>query len=73
MVAPALPFLKLGSLLVKQITKPLASRLKIEAGKNKKFANICVFVGQKSHYVYSRYTVVTSLLDLKTIGNSNWL
>jgi hypothetical protein len=52
-----LPFLKLGSLLVKQIGKPLASRLRIEAGKRPKFANLCTKAGQWQHYISSRITV----------------
>jgi len=55
MVAPAaLPLLKLGGLLVKQITKPLASRLRIEAAKRKNVGVVCSYIGQKYHYLSSR-------------------
>ena len=55
MVAPAaLPLLKLGGLFVKQITKPLTSRLRIEAAKRKRVGYVCSYIGQKYHYLSSR-------------------
>ncbi len=52
-----IPFLKLGSLLVKQITKPLTSRLRVEASRRPQFAKICTATGQHFNYVMSRVTV----------------
>lgn len=55
-----LPFLKLGSLLLKTITKPLSSRLKFEAQRRPKFQAMCGWVGQWSHYVFTRINVFAS-------------
>eukprot|EP01038_Epipyxis_sp_PR26KG_P005329 gene5329-7395_t len=55
-----LPLLKLAGLLVKQIAKPLAGRLKIEAGTNPSFKSFVVNVGQRVHEVLSRANVLVS-------------
>ena len=41
-----LPLLKLGTLALKTLSKPIASRLKAEAGKHPKFRNIIVNMAQ---------------------------
>jgi len=49
--------LKLGSLFVKTITKPLASRLKVLAEGDTKFRTICHSYGQFHHNIESRITL----------------
>jgi len=60
MAAAGLPLLKLGTLFVKTISKPLASRLKIEAQKRPLLGRMCQGVGDGIHYMYSRGNVVAS-------------
>lgn len=55
-----LPLLKLSSLFIKALSKPLATRLKIEAGRSPKFHEASVHVGQASHYLSSRLNVFAS-------------
>lgn len=58
----ALPVLKLAGLLVKQIAKPLAARMKIESAKHPKgrLAELCVSTGQAAHQLGSRLNVLAS-------------
>ena len=55
-----LPLLKLSSLLLKTITKPLSSRLKFESQRRPKFQAACASVGQASHYASTRVNVFAS-------------
>jgi len=54
-----LQYLALSSVL-KTIAKPLASRLKLEAGRSQTFRTGCVSFGQISHYVNTRVNVIAS-------------
>lgn len=55
-----LPLLKLSSLLIKTISKPLATRLKFEASRLPAFYDASVRAGQASHYMSSRVNVFAS-------------
>lgn len=55
-----LPLLKLSSLLIKTISKPLATRLKFEASRLPAFYKASVRAGQASHYMSSRINVFAS-------------
>eukprot|EP00262_Sarcandra_glabra_P008551 TRINITY_DN22089_c0_g1_i1.p1 TRINITY_DN22089_c0_g1~~TRINITY_DN22089_c0_g1_i1.p1 ORF type:complete len:170 (+),score=43.36 TRINITY_DN22089_c0_g1_i1:198-707(+) len=44
-----LPFVKLGTLALKTLCKPIASRLKKEAGKHSKFRNYIINIAQTNH------------------------
>ncbi|XAR66519.1 hypothetical protein NMG60_11012788 [Bertholletia excelsa] len=44
-----LPFLKLGTLLLKTLSKPIASRLKQQAGLHPKFRQLIVNIAQANH------------------------
>jgi hypothetical protein len=55
-----LPLLKLSSLLIKTISKPLATRLKFEATRSPAFHRAGVYCGQTSHYLSSRINVFAS-------------
>ncbi|CAM8991452.1 hypothetical protein QQ045_007302 [Rhodiola kirilowii] len=44
-----LPLLKLGTLAVRTISKPLAAKLKQQAGKHPKFRNFIISIAQKNH------------------------
>ena len=55
-----LPLLKLSSLLIKTISKPLGTRLKFEASRFPTFYKASVSVGQTSHYLSSRINVFAS-------------
>ncbi|KAL7212986.1 hypothetical protein ACSBR2_015647 [Camellia fascicularis] len=44
-----LPLLKLGTLVLKTLSKPIASRLKKEAGKHPKFRKVIVDMAQANH------------------------
>ncbi|KAK4399169.1 UNVERIFIED_CONTAM: OPA3-like protein [Sesamum calycinum] len=46
-----LPLLKLGTLALKTLSKPIAARLKKEAGLHPKFRNIIVSVAQANHRI----------------------
>ncbi|KAG8385498.1 hypothetical protein BUALT_Bualt03G0051600 [Buddleja alternifolia] len=46
-----LPLLKLGTLALKTLSKPIAARLKKEAGLHPKFRNIIVSIAQANHRV----------------------
>lgn len=52
-----LPVLKLAGLLVKTISKPFTSRLKVEAQKRERVGNFVASVGQSIHYVTTRINV----------------
>ena len=67
MVAPvAFPLAKLGVLLVKQISKPLAKRFANRAKSNKLFRNwVCIPTGQMFHYVETRVKLASLDLVLK--------
>ena len=47
----ALPVLKLGTLALKTLSKPIASRLKQQAGLHPKFRNFIVSIAQANHRV----------------------
>lgn len=55
-----LPLLKLSSLFIKALSKPLATRLKVEAGRSPRFHESSVHVGQAAHYFSSRLNVFAS-------------
>mmetsp|Transcript_2739 Transcript_2739/g.4217 ORF Transcript_2739/g.4217 Transcript_2739/m.4217 type:complete len:205 (+) Transcript_2739:984-1598(+) len=55
-----LPLIKLAAMFVKQISKPIASRMKVEASRNESFADICGRAGQVSHQIYSRINIIAS-------------
>ncbi len=55
-----LPLLKLAGLLVKTIAKPLASKIKAEAGKHPKFSTFCSSIGETAHQLTSRMNVFAS-------------
>jgi len=59
-MAAALPLLKLSTLAVKAIAKPLASRLKIEASVRPRLREACESLGNGVHYLYSRINVMAS-------------
>ncbi len=59
-MATALPLLKLSTLAVKAIAKPLAARMKVEASYRPKFKSLCEKIGEGVHYMYSRMNVVAS-------------
>ena len=59
-IMAGLPLLKLSSLLLKTITKPLSSRLKFESQRRPKFQSACASVGQASHYASTRINVFAS-------------
>ncbi|CAM8983729.1 unnamed protein product [Rhodiola kirilowii] len=44
-----LPLLKLGTLAVRTISKPLAAKLKQQAGKHPRFRNFIISIAQKNH------------------------
>ncbi|KAI5657210.1 hypothetical protein M9H77_26003 [Catharanthus roseus] len=46
-----LPLLKLGTLALKTLSKPIASRLKAEAGKHPKFRNYIISMAQANHRI----------------------
>ncbi|XP_027105405.1 uncharacterized protein [Coffea arabica] len=46
-----LPLLKLGTLAVKTLSKPIASRLKVQAGRHPKFRNFIVGIAQGNHRI----------------------
>ncbi|XP_050370274.1 OPA3-like protein [Argentina anserina] len=50
----ALPLVKLGTLLVKTISKPVAARLKHEAGKHPRFREIIVSMAQANHRITTK-------------------
>jgi len=50
----AIPFLKVGVLLVKQATKPLTRALKARTQTSETFGNICGFFGQQWHVQTTR-------------------
>jgi len=52
-----LPLLKLVGLFVKTIAKPVANRMKVESSKHPNFSNVCITVGQFSHYINTRINV----------------
>eukprot|EP01031_Cornospumella_fuschlensis_P041124 gene41124-50171_t len=54
-----LPLLKLAGLLVKTLAKPVANRIKIEARKHPKLSALCVRMGQMSHQLTSRITIIS--------------
>ena len=52
MVAPAFPLAKLGVLVIKQISKPLANRIASKARKSPFFRNyICIPTAQLFHWM----------------------
>jgi optic atrophy 3 protein len=59
-MAAALPLLKLSTLFVKTISKPLASRLKVEASKREGLRKFCQSIGDGVHYIYARGNVIAS-------------
>lgn len=46
-----LPLLKLGTLAVKTLSKPIAARLKVQAGRHPKFRNFIVGIAQGNHRI----------------------
>jgi hypothetical protein len=56
-MAAGLPLLKLASLFIKTISKPISNRIKTEVAKYPRASRGCIWVGQQSHQVLSRVTV----------------
>ncbi|XP_078447437.1 uncharacterized protein LOC144716218 [Wolffia australiana] len=44
-----LPLVKLGALVLKTVSKPIASRLKAEAGKHPEFRSLIISIAQANH------------------------
>ena len=65
-MAAGLPLLKLAGLLVKTLSKPVATRIKIEAAKHEKLSTFCIFLGQTAHQISSRANVLA--LGYKFVG-----
>ena len=55
------------SSLIKTLSKPLASRLKIAAKKREGLNHFCKFVGEKAHQISSRLNVYASGHQVITI------
>ena len=53
------PALKLVGLLVKSISKPIANRMKTEAGKHPNLSKFCIQIGQTMHQLISRVNVIS--------------
>uniref|UniRef100_A0A7S3UX87 OPA3-like protein n=1 Tax=Heterosigma akashiwo TaxID=2829 RepID=A0A7S3UX87_HETAK len=53
----AVPFLKLGILLVKQIAKPVAKGIKDQAHQHRLLKTVCGWVGQGQHNISTRVTI----------------
>lgn len=51
----ALPFFKLGTLALKTISKPIAARLKTEAGLHPRFRQSIINIAQVPTFFYSLY------------------
>jgi optic atrophy 3 protein len=66
MAAAGLPLLKLSTLLVKAIAKPLASGIKNEAKKYPTIDYVCVSAGNLVHYCYARINVAA--MGYKFVG-----
>ncbi|KAI3842060.1 hypothetical protein MKX03_028540 [Papaver bracteatum] len=47
----SLPFFKLGTLVLKTVCKPIATRLKVEAGKHPRFRQLIVDFAQTNHRI----------------------
>ena len=67
-MAASAPVIKLASLLIRTLAKPVANKMKKEAGNHPAFSSLCVFVGQKIHLITSNINVlamgyVTALKD----------
>ena len=58
----AIPFMKLGVLLVKQATKPMSRAVKARAAGSERWARLCEFLGQQWH-------VQTTKLNLMVQGH----
>ena len=59
-MAAGIPLLKLSTLLVKAIAKPLASRLKSESKRSPFIDRVFVGMGNSVHYFYARANVMAS-------------
>ncbi|KAH9257671.1 hypothetical protein BASA81_004128 [Batrachochytrium salamandrivorans] len=70
-MAQALPFLKLGVLLVKQASKPLARFVKTKAGTNEYVGRVCHFVGQTWHSSTTRLHYMVQGHRVKTVKPLN--
>ncbi|EPS67191.1 hypothetical protein M569_07588, partial [Genlisea aurea] len=44
-----LPLLKLGTLALKTLSKPIAARIKVEAGRHPRFRNVIISIAQANH------------------------
>jgi hypothetical protein len=54
--------------LIKTISKPIASRIKIEARRHSKFSKFCIVAGQFSHQLTSRINVIASGYKVLTVN-----
>lgn len=70
-MAHALPFLKLGVLLVKQASKPLARFVKAKATTNERVGRICHFTGQFWHSSTTRVHYMVQGHRVKTVKPLN--
>lgn len=67
MAPVALPLLKLGTLFVKQIAKPLASNLKLYSKTNTHLSKVCSQIGQFNHTISSKISVMSLGHKIKSI------
>ena len=54
------PFLKLGALLLRTLSKPAANRVSFEAGRHKQLSKLCIAVGQINHSITQRVAVLSA-------------
>lgn len=57
-MAAAIPFFKVGVLLVKQATKPMARALKARATSSERLSRLCAFMGQQWHLQTTRLNLM---------------
>ena len=54
------PFLKLGALLLRTVSKPAANRISFEAGRHEQLSKLCVAIGQLNHSLTQRIAVLSA-------------
>ena len=54
------PFLKLGALIIRTLSKPAANRISYEAGRHEKLSKLCVAIGQINHNISQRIAVLSA-------------
>mmetsp|Transcript_19838 Transcript_19838/g.28084 ORF Transcript_19838/g.28084 Transcript_19838/m.28084 type:complete len:200 (+) Transcript_19838:106-705(+) len=66
-MAQALPIAKLASLLVKTLSKPVSKRIKHEFAQYETTQRLLVGIGQASHQLSSRMTIIASGYKVRSI------